>query len=136
MVELNGRKVDSEINLLKLSNCFVLVLKGDLTQGRLFFLHRKRFVRNQSYRVTRKSTCGLSFGGQQSGVFVIYGNMSWLATVTAQAQVMASIVFFLRHWSLPNHIRHIHRTGMSSGSGGRGTKNNRYFDNIKGLSRG
>ena len=84
MIELNDRRVDNGINLLKLLNRFVLVLEGDLTQGRLFFLHGKRFVKNQSYQVTRKSTCGLFFGGQQSGVSVIYGNMSWFTTITAQ----------------------------------------------------
>ena len=136
MVELNGRRVDGGMNLLKLSNRFVLVPEGDLTQGRLFFLHGKRFVRNQSHRVTYKGTCGLSLGGQQSGVSVIYGNMSWLATVTAQAQVIISILFFLQYWSLPNHIRHIHRTGMSSGSGAKGGRNNHYSNNSEGLSRG
>ena len=136
MVELNGHKVDGGMNLLKLSNRFVLVSEGDLTQGHLFFLHRKRFVRNQSYRVIRKSTCGLSLGGQQSGISVIYGNMSWLARVTAQAQVVAFILFFLRYWSSPNHIGHIYRTGMSSGSGARGGRNNCYSDSSGGLSRG
>ena len=85
MVELNGRRIDDRMNLLKLSNRFVLVPESNLTQRRLFFLHGKRFVRNQSHRVTRKGTCDLSFGGRQGGVSVIYGNMSWLVTVTAQA---------------------------------------------------
>ena len=83
MVELSGRKVDGGMNSLKLSNRFVLVPEGDLTQGRFFFLHWKRFVRNQSHRVTGKDTCSLSLGGQQGGVSVVYGNVSWLATVTA-----------------------------------------------------
>ena len=136
MVKLNDRKIDGRINLLKLSNRFILVPEGDLTQRRLFFLHRKRFVRNQSHRVTRKSTCGLSFGSQQSGVSVIYGNMSWLTIITAQAQVVTSILFFLRYWSSANHIGHIHRTEMSFGSGARGERNNRYSDSSGRLSRG
>ena len=136
MVELNGRKVDGGINLLKLSNCFVLVPEGDLTQGHLFFSHGKRFVRNQSHQVTRKSTYGLFFGGQQSEVSVIYGNISWLATVTAQAQVIASIFFFLQYWSSFNHVRHIHKTGISSGSDTRGGRNNRYSNSCEVLSKG
>ena len=75
MVELNSRKVDHGMNLLKLSNRFVLVPKGDLTQESLFFLYEKRFVRNQSHQVTYKDTCRLFFGGQQGGISVIYSNI-------------------------------------------------------------
>ena len=59
MVELNGRKVDNGMNLLKLSNRFILVFEGDLNQGRLFFFNKKRFVRTKAIKLSVKApaTC-------------------------------------------------------------------------------
>ena len=94
MVELNGCRVNNGMNLLKLSNHFVLVPKGDLTYRHLFFFYEKRFVKNQKHQVIRKGTCNLSLGSQQGRVAVIYGNISWLIIVTAQAQPIAFILFF------------------------------------------
>ena len=132
MVKLNNCRVDGRMNLLKLSNCFVLVFEGNLTQKCLFFFQEKRFVRNQSHQVTYKSTYGLSLDDQQGGVSMIYGNI----TLMAEAQAITSILFFLRYWSLSNHVGHIHRTKISPGSGTKDRRNNRYSDNSGGLSEG
>ena len=134
MVELNSRKVDVRMNFLKLSNCFVLVPEDNLIQGCLFFLHGKRFVRNQSHWIIRKSICGLSLDSQQGRVSVIYGNMSLLAIITPQVQVIASIFIILGYWFLLYHIGHIYRTAISFGSGARNEKNNHYFNSSGGLS--
>ena len=124
------------MNLLILSNLFVLAPEGDLTQKHLFFLHGKRFIRNQSNRVTRKETYGLFLGSQQGKVFVVYGNIPWLTTVIAQAKAIAFIFFFLRYRSLPNQVGHINRTGMSPSSDARDGRFNFYSDNSRRLSGG
>ena len=76
MVEPNDRRVDDKINMLKLSNRFILVPEGDLIQGRLLFLYGQKILRNQSHQVTRKGTYNLFFGSQQGGVSGIYDNIS------------------------------------------------------------
>lgn len=42
--------------------------------------------------------------------------MSWFFTITAQAQIIASIFFFLQYRFSLNHVRHIHKTRISLNS--------------------
>lgn len=49
ILKLNDYKINNKINVLRLLNYFALVFKHNLIKKYVFFIYKKRFLKNKNY---------------------------------------------------------------------------------------